>query len=119
MSYRILEGLESTPVSATEAREILTETGFDVGKELANFKARLTRRVRSRTWKAEADEKIAMFSGKKPSRDWHTASEDELNAAYIKLQETEYRMAARNLENLTRDEKIAILQDVEFLDGES
>jgi len=119
MTDKLLEGLESTPVSAADAEEMLADNGFDVGQELVNFKARLERRIRSRTWKEEADEKIIQFGGRAPSRDWHRASEAELDAAYARLQATDYRMAARNLEDLTRDEKIAILEDMEFLDDES
>lgn len=118
MTENLLEGLESTPVSPAEAKDILASSGFDVDRELVNFKARLERRIRSRTWKAEADEKIAELSGRSPSRDWRAASEADLDVAYNELQMKDYGMAARNLEDLTRDEIIAILEDMEFLNDD-
>jgi len=118
MMDNVVHGLESTPVSSDEAREILATIGYDVDKELADFKGRLLRKIKSHTWKAEADDKIRKYHGKSSGRDWRNASDDDIDAAYAALQHTEYKMAARNFEELTRDEKIAILQDVEFLDEE-
>lgn len=53
MQDRLLDGLESTPVSGTDAKKILSDVGFDTEQELTSFKARLSRSIRAHTRKAQ------------------------------------------------------------------
>lgn len=58
----IFDGLESTSLSPNDARELLAELGHDVEKDVAAFKQRLSLKIRSHTWKSDADRIITHWN---------------------------------------------------------
>ena len=44
---RLLEGIVSTPLTAEEAKAILAKAGYNIENELADFKIRLSHKLRS------------------------------------------------------------------------
>jgi len=113
----VVKGLESTQETPESARENLELLGYDVDAEYVSFRRRFKGLIHKHTWKEAAITKNDKFKQKIAVIDkWSKKSNDEINLAYQMAQDSEYALAARNLENLTRAEKIAILEDKELLD---
>lgn len=115
---RIIDGLESTPQTTESAKETLAALGYDTDAELVKFKTRLKGLIHKHTWRESAEVKSQKFNQKlKNTRDWNDKSDKEIDEIFNAARSEDYALAARNLEYITRDEKIAILEDKELLDG--
>jgi len=121
MHARILTGLESTDQSIDDVKNSLITSGYDPDKELAAFKARLSSIISRHTWKAEARAKQSAFNNKVMSIiSWASRSSEDIDAAFKTLmanQKTPHglAMAFRNLDAITLEDKIAILNDYALL----
>ncbi len=114
---RITDGLESTPQTAKSSKENLAALGYDIDTELVKFRTRLTGLIHKHTWRELAEVKHQNFNLElKNRRDWSDKSDEEIDELFNSARSEGYALAARNLEDITRDEKIAILEDKEILD---
>lgn len=121
MLARIAVGMETTEQSLEEIKSSLKERGYDPDSSLPAFKQRLSMMVMRTTWKVDAQAKQAAFTHKLASLvSWATKSADEIDAAFQKVLSGEkvqqpLALAFRNLEEITREDKIAILDDLALL----
>lgn len=112
----IIDALDSPSENAEEATRSLESLGYNVEESMESFRERTSKLLTKHTWKKEAEKMRAEKLTSLSTLDWTKKSDTELDKA---IAERDFLSAARNMNGLGRDEKIAMLMSMEMLNEAS
>lgn len=127
MLARIVAGIETTPQTTEEVKASLKGRGYNPDADLVSFKTRLSKLVTKHTWKEVAQAKQCAFNRRASTMSsWATKTVEEIDSAFQRLlkgefgnaADSQFALAFRNLETITHEDKIAILDGLELLNDD-
>lgn len=117
----ILEGLEDLPqdeITREDAEAYLRSQGYDVEGECTSIMKSTKAALLKHTWQYIAEENLKVLAASEKKSDWSKRTAEEIKAAFeARHEDSDFAMAARNMESIGVDEMRAMLEDFDELEG--